>query len=133
VLAERPFPRRLFVAWNLLGILDFIVAWAMLFIVSNTAVGVWGGSGPGIEAFFRFPESFIPMFGVPFMACLHLIALMQIRGGRTPNRVEQLAPISVQPVVGAHRPGEVPGVNQHVAGQVRHHRAGIQLRRWVAL
>ena len=63
VLAERPFPRRLFVAWNLLGILDFIVAWAMLFIVSNTAVGVWGGSGPGVEAFFRFPESFIPMVG----------------------------------------------------------------------
>jgi hypothetical protein len=67
VLAERPFPRRLFVAWNLLGILDFIVAWAMLFIVSNTAVGVWGGSGPGVEAFFRFPESFIPMFGGRFV------------------------------------------------------------------
>jgi hypothetical protein len=86
VLAERTFPRRLFVAWNLLGILDFIVAWPMLFLVSNTAVGVLGGSGPGVEAFFRFPESFIPIFGVPFMACLHLIALMQIRGGRMPNR-----------------------------------------------
>jgi hypothetical protein len=86
VLAERPFPRRLFVAWNLLGIFDFVVAWPMLFLVSNTVVGVLGGSGPGVEAFFRFPESFIPMFGVPFMACLHLIALMQIRGGRMPNR-----------------------------------------------
>jgi hypothetical protein len=86
VLAERPFPRRLFVAWNLLGILDFIVAWPMLFLVSNTPVGILGGSGPGVEAFFRFPESFIPMFGVPFMACLHLIALMQIRVGRMPNR-----------------------------------------------
>jgi hypothetical protein len=86
VLAERPFPRRLFVAWNLLGIFDFIVAWPMLFLVSNTAAGVFGGSGPGVEAFFRFPESFIPMFGVPFMACLHLIALMQVRGGRMPNR-----------------------------------------------
>jgi hypothetical protein len=86
VPAERPFTRRLFVAWNLLGLFDFVVAWPMLFLVSNTAVGVFGGSGPGVEAFFRFPESFIPMFGVPFMACLHLIALMQIRGGRLPNR-----------------------------------------------
>jgi hypothetical protein len=86
VLAHRPFPRRLFVGWNLLGILDFTVAWPMLFLFSNTSVGVLGGSGPGVEAFFRFPESFIPMFGVPFMACLHLIALVQLHGGRTPNR-----------------------------------------------
>lgn len=86
VLALRPFPRRLFVAWNLLGIFDFVVAWPVLFLVSNTTAGIFGGSGPGVEAFFRFPESFIPMFGVPFMACLHLIALMQIRGGRMPNR-----------------------------------------------
>jgi hypothetical protein len=92
VLAERPFPRRLFTAWNLFGILDFIVAWPMLFLVSNTAAGVLGGSGPGVEAFFRFPESFIPMFGVPFTACLHLIALMQIRGGRMPNRAPLFRP-----------------------------------------
>jgi hypothetical protein len=86
VLAQRPFPRRLFIAWNLLGIFDFVIAWPMLFLVSNTAVGVFGGSGPGVEAFFQFPESFVPIFGVPFTACLHLIALMQLRGGRTPNR-----------------------------------------------
>jgi hypothetical protein len=86
VLAQRPFPRRLFVGWNLLGILDFTIAWPMLFLFSNTSAGVLGGSGPGVEAFFRFPESFIPMFGVPFMACMHLIALIQLHGGRTPNR-----------------------------------------------
>jgi hypothetical protein len=85
VLAGRPFPRRLFVAWNLLGLVDFIVAWPMLFLVSNTAVGIFGGSGPGVEAFFRFPESFIPMFGVSFTATLHLVALVQIRSGRMPN------------------------------------------------
>jgi hypothetical protein len=92
VLAHRPFPRRLFVAWNLLGILDFTVAWPMLFLFSNTPAGVLGGSGPGVEAFFRFPESFIPMFGVPFMACLHLIALVQLHGGRTPNRTPLFHP-----------------------------------------
>jgi len=102
VLARRPFPRRLFVAWNLLGLFDFVIAWPMLFLVSHTAVGVFAGSGPGVEAFFRFPESFIPMFGVPFMACLHLIALMQIRGGRMPNR----APLfrTAEPVRDAARP-----------------------------
>jgi hypothetical protein len=92
VLAERPFPRRLFAAWNLFGLLDFVVAWPMLFLVSNTAAGIFGGSGPGVEAFFRVPESFIPMFGVPFTACLHLIALMQIRGGRIPNRTALFRP-----------------------------------------
>jgi hypothetical protein len=86
VLAQRPFPRRLFLSWNLLGLFDFIVAWPMLFLVSNTAAGILGRSGAGVEAFFRFPESFIPMVGVPFTACLHLIALMQLRGGRIPNR-----------------------------------------------
>jgi hypothetical protein len=87
VLAQRPFPRRTFLSWNLLGLFDFIVAWPMLFLVSNTAAGILGGSGPGVEAFFRFPESFIPMVGVPLMACLHLVALMQLRGGRIPNRI----------------------------------------------
>ena len=88
---------------TVMGPVAFAVAWPMLFLVSNTAVGVLGGSGPGVEAFFRFPESFIPMFGVPFMACLHLIALMQIRGGRMPNR----APLfrNAEPAVGyARRP-----------------------------
>ena len=101
VLAERPFPRRLFVAWNLFGIFDFVVAWPMLFLVSNTSVGVFGESGPGVEAFFRFPESFIPMFGVPFMATLHLVALMQIRGGRLPYRTPLFR--SVEPSVQSAR------------------------------
>ena len=47
--------------------------------------------------------------------------------------VEVLAPPGVELIIGAHRTGQVPGVYQHVAGQVWHDRACIQSRRRVAL
>ena len=93
VLAIRPVPRRLFVAWNLFGIFDFVVAWPIIFLFSATAAGVLAGSGPTTEAFLKFPMSFIPMFGVPFTCCLHLIALMQVRGGREPR----VSPLFLRP------------------------------------
>jgi hypothetical protein len=85
VLAMRPFPKRLFRAWNLFGILDFVVAWPIIFLFSPTVAGVLAGSGPTTEAFLKFPMSFIPMFGVPFTCCLHLVALLQTRGDRVPR------------------------------------------------
>jgi hypothetical protein len=85
LLPMRPFPKRLYRGWNLLGLFDFVVAWPIIFLFSPTVVGVLAGSGPTTEAFLTFPMSFIPMFGVPFTACLHLIALMQTRGDRVPR------------------------------------------------
>jgi hypothetical protein len=85
VLPMRPFPRRLFMGWNLLGIVDFIIGWTLVFLFSPTVAGVLAGDGPTTEAFLKFPMSFIPMFGVPFTCCLHLIALLQVRGGREPR------------------------------------------------
>jgi hypothetical protein len=85
VLAMRPFPRRLFLGWNLLGLGDFVVAWPIIFLFSSTAFGVLAGDGPTTEAFLKFPMSFIPLFGVPFTACLHLISLLQVRHLGTPN------------------------------------------------
>lgn len=85
VLAMRPFPKRLYRGWHLFGLFDFVVAWPIIFLFSPTVVGVLAGSGPTTEAFLVFPMSFIPMFGVPFTACLHLIALMQTRGDRVPR------------------------------------------------
>ena len=86
VLPMRPFPSRLFRAWNVFGLLDFVVGWALVFLFSPTVLGVFAGSDPAstTEGFIRFPLSFIPMFGVPFSACIHLIALFQTRGGRVP-------------------------------------------------
>jgi hypothetical protein len=85
VLPMRPFPRRVFAGWNLLGLFDFVVAWPVIFLYSATAAGVLAGSGPTTEAFLKFPMSFIPMFGVPFMACVHLIALLQLRHRGSPR------------------------------------------------
>jgi hypothetical protein len=85
VLAMRPFPRRVFKAWNLFGFFDFVVAWPIIFLFSPTVVGVLAGSGPTTEAAVTFPMSFVPMFGVPLMATLHLIALLQVRGERVPD------------------------------------------------
>jgi hypothetical protein len=85
VLAMRPFPRRVFKAWNLFGAFDFVVAWPIIFLFSPTAAGVLAGSGPTTEAAVAFPMSFVPMFGVPLMCTMHLIALLHVRGGRVPK------------------------------------------------
>jgi hypothetical protein len=100
VLAMRPFPRRLFVAWNLFGLLDFVVGWTLVYLFSPTAVGVLAGSGLNgltTEAFYDFPMSFIPMFGVPFTACLHLIALLQVRHLGAPST----SPLFRRPTLGS--------------------------------
>jgi hypothetical protein len=84
-MAVRPFPRRLFLGWNFFGLFDFIVAWPIIFLFSATSLGVLAGDGPTTEAFLKFPMSFIPMFGVPFTASIHLLAIMQVRHLGEPN------------------------------------------------
>jgi hypothetical protein len=47
------------------------------------------------------------------------------------GRVKELAPPGVEPVIGSHCPGKVPGVHQDIAGQVRYQRARIELSRLI--
>lgn len=71
---------RRFVIWNILGIIDFVVA------VSTATLS--SGAFPGISALIgnvttspmtRLPLVLIPAFMVPFFTMLHLIALFQAR------------------------------------------------------
>lgn len=87
VIAMRPFPKRLFVGWNLFGIFDVIVGWALVFLYSPTAAGVLAGDTPAAttESLLQFPLCFILMFGVPLMVCVHATAALQTRGRREPR------------------------------------------------
>jgi hypothetical protein len=68
---------RLFVLWNLLGILDLIVAVSMGAIVSALATGAAGEITTAPMA--QLPLVLIPAFLVPFFVMLHLTALFQAR------------------------------------------------------
>lgn len=67
-----------FVAWNVFGILDLVIAIGLgafgpLFLADNIL-----GSGP-TGAMTRLPLVFVPAFFVPLLFILHLIALTQSR------------------------------------------------------
>jgi hypothetical protein len=97
VTALRPFPKRLFVGWNLFGIFDVIVGWALVILYSPTAAGVLSGEAPAAttQSALQFPMSFILMFGVPLMVCVHAIVLLQIRARREPRPYPLFHPMVV--------------------------------------
>lgn len=83
-----PLPRRALIGWNVLGLLDFVVAFAMWFLWSPTSLGVLAGHSDTAEM-LHLPLSFIPLAGVPIASIVHIIALLQLRRGNpdAPNAV----------------------------------------------
>jgi hypothetical protein len=109
ITAMRPFPKRLFVGWNLFGIFDVIVGWALVFLYSPTAAGVLAGDGAAAttESVLQFPMCFILMFGVPLMVCVHSIAVLQIRNQREPRMYPLFHPkeeVAASPALGSSAP-----------------------------
>ena len=79
---------RRFVVWNILGILDLVVALSMGALNSGFIPGVVGSVTTAPMA--RLPLVLIPAFLVPLFLMLHLIALLQARRvplglGRSPH------------------------------------------------
>ena len=68
---------RTFVAWNLLGVLDLVVAVGTGALGSALATGIAGEVTTGPMA--RLPLVLIPAFFVPIFVMLHIVALMQAR------------------------------------------------------
>jgi hypothetical protein len=66
-----------FLAWNLLGLLDFVVAVATGTLASGAVPGLVQGVTAGSMS--AWPLSMIPGFLVPLFAILHLIAILQAR------------------------------------------------------
>jgi hypothetical protein len=71
---KRPFPRKTFVVWNVLGSLDLVGAVTLGVLASATPVGVFAGDVT-TRLMGQFPLSLIPTFFVPLLLIFHLIAL----------------------------------------------------------
>jgi hypothetical protein len=74
---KRPFPRKTFLAWNLLGSLDLVTAVTLGVLASPTRIGVLAGD-VSTRLMGEFPLSLIPTFFVPLFLIIHLIGLSQI-------------------------------------------------------
>jgi hypothetical protein len=72
---------RLFVVWNLLGILDLVLALSMGALSSGFVVGLVGEVTTAPMA--QLPLVLIPGYLVPMFIMLHLVALFQARGSTT--------------------------------------------------
>jgi hypothetical protein len=71
---------RRYVIWNILGIVDFVVAVSMG-VLSSGLLHVMNGLNGNLttSAMNRLPLVLIPAFVVPFFTMLHLTALFQAR------------------------------------------------------
>ena len=80
--------RKWFVAWNLLGLTDLIVAVASGILHSGSKLGFLTGSGPTTLLMSQFPRALIPTFLVPIYILLHLLALVrrrEVKGSAGPS------------------------------------------------
>lgn len=84
VATRRPFPRRALRAWHTLGLLDFAVAFPLGVMLTSSSLGVLPGEMRTDEV-FSLPLAFIPMVGVAFTMTMHVLALLQLRDGRSPR------------------------------------------------
>ncbi len=76
LIRGKPFPRVAFLVWNLLGILDFVVA-AVLGLAIAESLGIRSGA-VSTQPLTLLPLSLFPTFIVPFFVLVHLTALIQI-------------------------------------------------------
>jgi hypothetical protein len=75
---KHPFPRKTFIAWNVLGSLDLLMAVSLGVLASATPVGVLAGDVT-TRLMGKFPLSLIPTFFVPLFVIFHLISLSRVR------------------------------------------------------
>jgi hypothetical protein len=68
---------RTFVIWNLLGILDLVLAVSIAAVSASLATGA--ASQITVAPMAQLPLALVPVFLVPFFVMLHLAALIQVR------------------------------------------------------
>jgi hypothetical protein len=103
-LSHRSFSRRGFIAWNLIGIGDFIITAAVFIAWRYNLVYSSLPDFLGLEILTRLPMGLLPAFMVPLMSIMHVIAILQVRSGRPLN----VRPLLVTPAL--PRPSDEPGV-----------------------
>jgi hypothetical protein len=77
---HRPLPRRTLALWNLLGILDLVIAVSLGVLASRTPIGILAGDAD-TRLMGTFPLSLIPTFLVPLFVMFHVICLSHLRTG----------------------------------------------------
>lgn len=77
ISSKKNFPKQIFVSWNVLGMLDLVMAVTLGILASASPLGVLAGEIT-TQVMGTFPLSLIPTFFVPLLIILHLIALGRI-------------------------------------------------------
>jgi hypothetical protein len=67
--------RTRFIAWNLFGLLDLVVAITLGILHSPGPAGLLTGAGATTSLMAELPRSIIPTFFVPLFMMLHLLGL----------------------------------------------------------
>jgi hypothetical protein len=93
-LAE-PAHRNYFILWQLLGILDLVIA-----VSVGTTAGLIDPQGPPMAPMTVLPLSLIPTFLVPLFVILHVICIAQARSWKAvPQRANQTASSLQHPAI----------------------------------
>jgi hypothetical protein len=74
---KRPFPKRTFIVWNVLGSLDLVSAVTLGVLASSSSVGILAGDVT-TRLMGQFPLSLIPTFFVPLLLIFHLICFIRV-------------------------------------------------------
>src|SRR5882724_10428980 len=82
---KAPSAGKWFVAWNIFGLADLIVAVGSGVLHSVSSLGVLAGNGPSTSMMSDFPRSLIPTFFVPLWILLHFLALARRNEIVTPH------------------------------------------------
>ncbi len=85
-----------FVAWNIFGMLDLVLAVSLGILHSPSSIGFLAGSGPTTQLMSELPRSMAPTFLVPLFMLLHLLALArrkEVSGDSVAER-RNIAPIA---------------------------------------
>jgi len=87
--SSRALPKKAFVFWSLLGMLDLVAAITLGILSSASPLGILAGEVT-TQIMGRFPLSLIPTFFVPLFLILHVVSLIRI--GREPSKSDRLKP-----------------------------------------
>ncbi len=77
ISSKKNFPKRIFVLWNVLGMLNLVMTVTLGILASASPLGVLAGEIT-TQMMGTFPLSLIPSFFVPLLIIFHLIALGRV-------------------------------------------------------
>jgi len=77
ISSKKRFPKEIFVSWNVLGMLDLMMAVTLGILASASPLGILAGEIT-TQVMGTFPLSLIPTFFVPLLIIFHLIALGRV-------------------------------------------------------